>query len=71
MLGFLTQLVDGFKLLVAVIINVFESLLFLINEIPRWISWTFTMLGYLPYQIVAFITFGMLISIILLIVGRN
>lgn len=71
MLGFLTQIVDFFKLLVSVIVNLFESLIFLILEIPRWLTWTISMTVYLPSQVIAFLIFGVLVSVLLLIVGRN
>lgn len=71
MLGFLTQIVDFFKLIVSVVINLFHSLIFLILEIPRWLTWTISMTAYLPNQIIAFLIFGVLVSVLLLIVGRN
>lgn len=71
MLGFLTQIVDFIKLIVSVVINLFESLIFLILEIPRWLTWVISMTAFLPAEIIAFLIFGVLVSVLLLIVGRN
>lgn len=48
MTSFFSQVIDFLKVVVGLVINLLSALVTLFTEIPRWLSFSTVLVGYLP-----------------------
>ena len=71
MLEFLSTISNAIFTLFNLLINLVNGLLQFFMMIPQFVAYLETVFAYVPSPLVVFLMMGGLISVILLIVGRN
>lgn len=71
MLDWLSQIGDFIGLIIDVIIMVVQSTVKFFELLPDWFIFLNTSVFLLPGILVPFVTLGIVVSVVLLIVGRN
>lgn len=71
MLEFLSNIANAIFTVFQLLLNMVRGLVSFFLMIPQFISYLTTVFAYVPAPLVVFLTLGVLISVILLIVGRN
>lgn len=71
MLEFLSTLANALFTVFNLLINMVKGLLQFFSMIPQFLAYLETVFAYVPAPLVVFLMMGVLISVILLIVGRN
>lgn len=71
MLEFLSNIANAVFTVFQLLLNMVRGLVSFFLMIPQFISYLTTVFAYVPSPLVVFLTLGVLISVILLIVGRN
>lgn len=71
MLDFLSSIGDTLLLVVNVVISFFSGLITVVTMVPRFISLLAIYTASLPSYVVPFITAGILLSVVYMLVGRN
>ena len=70
-LDFLSSIGDTLLLIINVVISFFSGLITVVTMIPRFVSLLTIYIASLPSYVVPFITAGILLSVVYLLVGRN
>ena len=70
-LDFLSSIGDTLLLIINVVISFFSGLITVVTMIPRFVSLLTIYTASLPSYVVPFITAGILLSVVYLLVGRN
>ena len=71
MLDFLSTFANALFTLFNLLINIVKGLLQFFSMIPQFVAYLEAVFAYGPAPLVVFLMMGVLISVILLIVGRN
>lgn len=71
MLEYLQGVMDMFVSVIAVLVNIVKGLFEFVALLPDWLAFLHLSVGLLPSLLVSFIMFGIFISALLMIVGRN
>lgn len=71
MLDFLSTFANAVYVLFNLLINIVNGILQFFMMLPQFIAYLETVFAYVPAPLVVFLMMGVLISVILLIVGRN
>lgn len=71
MIEFLSTLANAVYTLFQLLINIVNGILQFFLMLPQFLAYLETVFAYVPAPLVVFLMMGVLISVILLIVGRN
>lgn len=71
MLDFLSNIADALFTVFNLLVNMIKGLIQFFMMIPQFIAYLTSVFAYVPAPLVVFLMLGVLISVVLLIVGRN
>ena len=71
MLEFFSGIADAIYTVFQLLLNMVQGLVQFFLMIPQFLTYLTTVFAYVPAPLVIFLTMGVTISVILLIVGRN
>ena len=71
MTSFFSQVIDFLKVVVGLVINLLSALVTLFTEIPRWLSFSTVLVGYLPSALLSFAILAISLSVLFLLLGRS
>lgn len=70
MLQLLTSLIDTIKIIVDFFVQGIQSLIVLLSNLPKFISFMTGSFGYLPHIFIPFLVFSISIYVVFLIIDR-
>lgn len=70
MLGFLQQIMDGFKVAISLVQSLFSGLVDILTIVPSFVTYTQSMFTWLPSPFSTFCLLGISLTLLLVILGR-
>lgn len=71
MLGFLQQIMDGFKVLISLVQSMFSGLVDILTVVPSFVTYTQSLFAWLPSPFSTFCLMGISLSLLFMILGRT
>lgn len=70
MLGFLSQIMDGFRLAISLVQSMFSGLVDILTIVPSFLTYTQSMFTWLPSPFSTFCLMGISLTLLLVVLGR-